>query len=98
MKAETQGKLMVAMVISLLAFGFGTGTILVTCHYQDNNSSNTINVTKQGDFPYITNNRNYINNTPHQVPIQDNHMVEITLLTTVIIAIRPVTPEYFLKK
>lgn len=64
MKAETQGKLMVAMVISLLAFGFGTGTILVTGHYQDKNSSTTLNVTKQGDFPYITNNRNYINNTP----------------------------------
>jgi hypothetical protein len=30
MKPETKGKLMVAMVVSILAFGIGTGTVLVT--------------------------------------------------------------------
>ena len=65
MKPEIQGKLMVAMVVSVLAFGFGTGTVLVAGHYQINNTPNTLNTTQPGDFPYLTNSQQtYIyNNT-----------------------------------
>lgn len=56
MKPDTQGKLMVAMMVSILAFGFGTGTVLVTGHLETN-SSITLNTTTPGDFPVISNSR-----------------------------------------
>jgi hypothetical protein len=60
MKPETQGKLMVAMLVSILAFGLGTATVLVAGHLQTNQSTN-LNTTPQSDFPIIPNTRE--NNT-----------------------------------
>lgn len=42
-------------MVSILAFGFGTGTILVTGHYQTNSTNTTLNTTKQSEFPTISN-------------------------------------------
>jgi len=55
MNPETQGKLMVAMLISILAFGTGTGTVLITGLNHNQNSLNTLNTTKQSEFPIIYN-------------------------------------------
>jgi hypothetical protein len=60
MKAETQGKLMVAMMVSILAFGSATGTALLMGYYQ--NPDQILNLTKPGEFPYIQIIRPNINN------------------------------------
>ncbi|MCE5214553.1 MAG: hypothetical protein LLF83_07540 [Methanobacterium sp.] len=63
MKPETQGKLMVAMLVSIMAFGFGTGTVMVTGHL-NSNPSITPNTTQQSEFPTISNSAdNYSNST-----------------------------------
>ncbi len=53
---------MVAMVISILAFGLGTGTVLVTGQFQTLNPLTTLNDTQNSDLPVIydqnANNRN----------------------------------------
>ena len=54
MKPEIQGKLMVAMLISIIAFGFGTGTVMLTGHL-NTNPSITFNTTQQSEFPIISN-------------------------------------------
>ncbi len=59
MKPELQGKLMVAMLVSVLAFGFGTGTILVTGQYQALNT--TTFDTNTPDLPPIYTNTNNMN-------------------------------------
>lgn len=59
MKPETEGKLMVAMLISILAFGFGTGAVMVTGHLESN-SPITLNTSTPADFPVISN--SYKNN------------------------------------
>ena len=63
MKPETQGKLMVAMVVSILAFGFGTVAVLLTGQYQTLDSTTTLNTTKQSDLPPITNTNQNNQNT-----------------------------------
>ena len=55
MNPETQGKLMVAMLVSILAFGTGTGTVLVTGLNHNQNALNFINNTKQSELPVIPN-------------------------------------------
>ena len=52
MKEETKGKIFVGMIISVLAFGFATGTgiFLGTNPF---NSAGVVNLTNQGDFPNI---------------------------------------------
>lgn len=66
MKPETQGKLMVAMTISILAFGLGTGTVLLTGHYQYLDTPTTLNNSTQSDFPVISNNQNSISTSNNQ--------------------------------
>ena len=63
MKPETQGKLMVGMVISILAFGLGTATILVTGNLPTLNTTTTLNNTTNSDFPIVSNNDQNIENT-----------------------------------
>ena len=62
MNPETQGKLMVAMVISILAFGTGTGTVLVT-GLTNNQTTLNLNTTKQSEFPVIPYINQYSQNT-----------------------------------
>ncbi len=61
MKPEIQGKLMVAMVVSLMAFGFGTGTVLVTGQFPSLDSPNTFNTTQNSDLPAIYDSNQYSN-------------------------------------
>lgn len=53
MRPETQGKIMVAMVVSIVAFGLGTGAILVSGQFNSMNPALTFNSTPQGDLPVI---------------------------------------------
>jgi hypothetical protein len=62
MKPETQSKLMVAMLVSIMAFGFGTGTVMVTGHL-NTNPSITFNNTQQSEFPIISNSPDNYNNS-----------------------------------
>lgn len=56
MKPELQGKLMIAMLISIMAFGFGTGTVFITGMYQTLDPTTTPNnTTQQSDLPVIQN-------------------------------------------
>ena len=74
MKPETKGKLMVAMVVSILAFGIGTGTVLVTGLYLNmsnpfnmtlNNTTNQTNLTNVNpSIQANNNNNNNVNTTP----------------------------------
>lgn len=59
MKPETRGKMMVAMLVSLLAFGCGTGTVLITGSFQPFNSTSTVNTTAP-DLPPVYTNQNSI--------------------------------------
>ena len=53
MKQETKGKIFVGMIISVLAFGFATGTgIFIGANPL--NSIGVLNLTNQGEFPTIT--------------------------------------------
>jgi len=61
MKAEIQGKLMVAMLVSIMAFGFGTGTILVTGQFPSLDSPNMFNTTQNSDLPAIYDSNQYSN-------------------------------------
>ncbi|HOI71149.1 MAG TPA: hypothetical protein PLC38_02560 [Methanobacterium sp.] len=53
MKPEVQGKLMVAMLVSVVAFGFGTGTVLITGTLPAMNSTNMFNTSQNSDLPVI---------------------------------------------
>jgi hypothetical protein len=53
MKPEIQGRLMVAMFVSIIAFGFGTGTILITGQLPNLDSTNMFNNTQNSDLPVI---------------------------------------------
>ena len=61
MKAEIQGKLMVAMLVSIMAFGFGTGTVLVTGQFPSLDSPNMFNTTQNSDLPAIYDSNQYSN-------------------------------------
>lgn len=64
MRQDIKGKIFVGMVISVLAFGFATGTGI----FIGANPLNTIgvmNLTKQGEFPTIT-------STPNNVGTSNN--------------------------
>ncbi|MDD3985218.1 MAG: hypothetical protein PHY59_04900 [Methanobacterium sp.] len=52
MKQETKGKIFVGIIISVLAFGFATGTgiFIGTNPF---NSAGVVNLTNQGEFPNI---------------------------------------------
>ncbi len=63
MKPETQGKLMVAMLISILAFGLGTVVVLLTGQYNHLDSTITFNTTKQSEMPIIPNTNQRNSNT-----------------------------------
>jgi hypothetical protein len=53
MKQEAKGKIFVGMIISVLAFGFATGTgVFIGANPLD--SVGIMNLTKQGEFPTIT--------------------------------------------
>ena len=52
MKPESKGKIFIALVISLVAFGFGTGAGIFVGNYPMTNSS-FLNLTKQGEFPAL---------------------------------------------
>lgn len=71
MNPETQGKLMVAMVISILAFGTGTGTVLVT-GLTNNQTSLNFNTTKQSEFPVIPYINQYSQNTSSTQDTEQN--------------------------
>lgn len=73
MNPETQGKLMVAMIISVLAFGFGTTAVLLTGHYQNINTVSTLNTTQQSDFPVVPNNQNSLNTSTQSSSQQNNN-------------------------
>ena len=74
MNPETQGKLMVAMLISILAFGLGTGTVLVTGLNNNQNTLNTMNTTKQSELPIIfnTNQIDNLNSSNNQNTAQND--------------------------
>ncbi len=73
MKPEIEAKLVVAMVISLVAFGFATSTVLVMGLIANDTPSNQLNVTKQGEFPSITSSRpNSLNTTQQQSQVASN--------------------------
>lgn len=57
MRAETNGKLLVAMLVSILAFGTGTGTALLMGYSTYNNPYQMLNLTKVGEFPIIHRNQ-----------------------------------------
>ncbi len=61
MKQEIQGKLMVAMLVSIMAFGLGTGTVLVTGQFPSLDSQNTFNTTQNSDLPAIYDSNQYSN-------------------------------------
>lgn len=65
MKPELQGKLMVAMLVSIIAFGFGTGTVLVTGQFPSLDPPNMSNTTQNSDLPaiYDTNENSNIGTT-----------------------------------
>jgi hypothetical protein len=76
MKQETQGKIFVGMIISVLAFGFATGTgIFIGANPL--NSIGVLNLTNQGEFPSIYTTPNNVGTTnkanttqPHQQHIK----------------------------
>ncbi|HEY0196767.1 MAG TPA: hypothetical protein VGC02_04245 [Methanobacterium sp.] len=70
MKPELQGKLIVAMLVSIMAFGLGTGTVFVTGMYQTLDPTTTLNTTQQSDFPVIQNNNpnNNMNTNTSRTP------------------------------
>lgn len=62
MKQETQGKIFVGMIISVLAFGFATGTgIFIGANPL--NSIGVLNLTNQGEFPTIYTTPNNVGTT-----------------------------------
>jgi hypothetical protein len=62
MKQETQGKIFVGMIISVLAFGFATGTgIFIGANPL--NSIGVLNLTNQGEFPAIYTTPNNVGTT-----------------------------------
>ena len=62
MKQETQGKIFVGMIISVLAFGFATGTgIFIGANPL--NSIGVLNLTNQGEFPSIYTTPNNVGTT-----------------------------------
>ena len=73
-KPETKGKLMVVMIVSILAFGIGTGTVMVTGLYLNmsnpfnmtlNNTTNQTNLTNVNpSIQANNNNNNNVNTTP----------------------------------
>ena len=64
MKPEIQGKLIVAMLVSVVAFGFGTGIVLITGTLPAMNSTNMFNTSQNSDLPVIYNtNQNNMNTT-----------------------------------
>jgi hypothetical protein len=81
MNPELQGKLMVAMLISILAFGMGTAAVLISGQYKNINTISTMNTTKQSDFPVVpSSTQNNLNssssqpsNTTNNNPINNNN-------------------------
>ncbi len=79
MKPESKGKIFVTLVISILAFGFGTGAgIFVGINPLTNGSF--LNLTKQGEFPSLysepsnitpINNSQPITTTPNEQVYQE---------------------------
>ena len=65
MNAEIQGRLVVVMIVSLLAFGFGTSSILIAGAFIKFNTTNTLNTPNTGEFPitYTGRSTNNIQNT-----------------------------------
>ncbi len=51
MKPEVQGKLMVAMLVSVAAFDSGTGTVLITGTLPAMNSTNMFNTSQTAIYP-----------------------------------------------
>lgn len=62
MKQETQGKIFVGMIISVIAFGFATGAgIFIGANSL--NSIGVLNLTNQGEFPAIYTTPNNVGTT-----------------------------------
>jgi len=78
MKQETKGKIFVGMIISVLAFGFATGTgiFIGTNPF---NSVGMVNLTNQGEFPNIYTtpyvDKNKTNTTPTK-PIKPEPIID----------------------
>ena len=54
MKAELKAKATVALVISLIAFGCGTGASLITGNFKfANNDTSGLNLTAPGELPVV---------------------------------------------
>jgi hypothetical protein len=77
MKQEAKGKIFVGMIISVLAFGFATGTgIFIGANPLD--SVGILNLTKQSEFPTLTSdvsnkgttNSNYNNTQKEQTYVE----------------------------
>jgi hypothetical protein len=73
MKPEIEAKLVVAVVVSLVAFGFATSTVMVMGLVANITPSNQLNLTKQSEFPTIFSSRpNSINTTQQQPQVTTN--------------------------
>jgi len=74
MRQDVKGKIFVGMIISVLAFGFATGTgILIGSNPLS--SVGVVNLTKQGEFPSIT-------TTPNNEINSNNQQTNNTTPTT----------------
>ncbi|WP_321421852.1 hypothetical protein [uncultured Methanobacterium sp.] len=71
MKEELKGKAAVALVISLIAFGFGTGASMFTNFSLGNNNYTGLNISTPSELPVVYNVKNTTNpNTTTQSNVQ----------------------------
>ncbi|MGZ4857223.1 MAG: hypothetical protein ACXVZU_02520 [Methanobacteriaceae archaeon] len=73
MRPETNGKLAVGLIVSLLAFGLGTGTAIFSGFNSYSNNLTTTNITPPGELPPIFTTTNPINTSQNNLSsVQSN--------------------------
>ncbi len=70
MRAELKAKAVVALVISLIAFGCGTGTSILTGLVANDHNYSTFNINTSSELPVIYNVKNTTKNTSTPSTVQ----------------------------
>lgn len=70
MREENKAKVVVALVISLIAFGCGTGTSILTGIISTGNNYSSYNINKSPELPIIYNVKNTTTNTSTPSTVQ----------------------------
>jgi hypothetical protein len=66
MRPKTKGRVAVGLIVSLLAFGLGTGTAIFSGYNQYQSNLTFINTTQPGELPPIFTTTNPINTSENQ--------------------------------